>query len=112
MELLTYAFWGVDVNPSPGPAYIRGEGSRCRLRVMDQPHPNSLLEFTPALKMEEQCSRTLVGEALRALTVINAYPNIFDRAAFSKKFVSSVCVCTGACADVVEIFQNHVTQNQ
>lgn len=29
LELLVYAFGGVDVNPSPGSAPITGEGSRC-----------------------------------------------------------------------------------
>lgn len=58
LELLTYASWGVDVNPSPGPAHITGEGSRCGLRVIDQPYPNFLLELTLALKMKEQRIRT------------------------------------------------------
>lgn len=63
------------------------------------------------LKMEEQCSRTPVGEALRALALTSGYPNVSDCEAFSKKLVSSVCVCTGACTGVVKVFQNRVTQN-
>lgn len=98
LELLMYAFWGVDVNLSPGPAHIRREGFRCGLRLMDQPHPNSPLEIIPALKMDEQCDRTPVGEALRALTLTNGYPNVSDCAAFSKKFVSVFCLCVHGCS--------------
>lgn len=53
LELLRYSFRGVDVNSPPGPAHIREAG----FRGMDQPHPKSLLELTPALKRSSNAGR-------------------------------------------------------
>lgn len=87
---------------------------RSRLQVWTEkhhPHLNSPLDLTSALKLEEQRSRTPMGKGLRYLTFTNDYSNVFACVDLDRKSVSSVWVCMGACACVVEVFQNHTTQN-
>lgn len=74
-----------------------------------QPYLNSPVDLTPALKVEEQCSRTLVGKAIRSLMVTQMFLSVWILAENLK--VSSVCVFMGACVCVVEVFQNHTIQN-
>jgi len=69
-----------------------------------QPHPDSPLDHSPALKVQEQYSRTPAGKALRSLTLGNGYSNVFVCVDLGRKF-SSGCVCMDACLCVVGIFQ-------